>query len=313
MRNKRGMRLITLGLLMIVSAAVLSVYNLFEEYAAGEQAQQALEVFEYTQEQARPNKSAVMPSLAQDVSFKLPQAALDKTADQQHEPLQASEPTWQESAVPDLLKESVSAEYASDHGVSGDEHPKSEEEATGEQEDVPGGQESEHPSAEPAQSPAPVNTTDILFPQPAYDEIEIPDYILNPNMEMPVKEKNGQSYIGVLEIPSLGLTLPVISEWNYARLKKAPCRYAGSAYTDDLVIAAHNYKTHFGTLKKLRQGDLVSFTDAAGNRFNYAVVLTETLMPNDVQEMKSGEFALSLFTCTVGGSYRITVRCDRIP
>ena len=56
----------------------------------------------------------------------------------------------------------------------------------------------------------------------------------------------------------------------------------------------------------------MSFTDAVGNRFEYRVVLTETLMPNDVEEMKSGEFDLSLFTCTVGGSYRVTVRCDRL-
>ena len=33
-------------------------------------------------------------------------------------------------------------------------------------------------------------------------EIEYPDYILNPEMEMPVKEIDGIDYIGTLKIPS---------------------------------------------------------------------------------------------------------------
>jgi len=40
--------------------------------------------------------------------------------------------------------------------------------------------------------------------------------------------------------------------------------------------------------------------------------LVETLMPTDIKEMTSGEFDLTLFTCTVGGQYRVTVRCDRV-
>lgn len=43
------------------------------------------------------------------------------------------------------------------------------------------------------------------------DEPEIPDYILNPDMEMPVQRIDGVEYIGVLQIPSLNLELPVIS------------------------------------------------------------------------------------------------------
>ena len=72
-------------------------------------------------------------------------------------------------------------------------------------------------------------------------EEEIPDYILNPEMDMPTQEIDGQDYIGTLVIESLGLSLPIISEWSYPRLQIAPCRYAGSAYLDNMVIAAHNY------------------------------------------------------------------------
>ena len=73
-----------------------------------------------------------------------------------------------------------------------------------------------------------------------------PDYILNPEMDMPTQEVDGQSYIGVLELQPLGLSLPIISQWSYPGLRIAPCRYTGSAYQNDLVIAAHNYTSHFG-------------------------------------------------------------------
>ena len=131
---------------------------------------------------------------------------------------------------------------------------------------------------------------------------QIPDYQLNPEMEMPE--------IAVLEIPAIDLKLPVLSEWSYPLLKKAPCRYSGSAYLDNLVIAAHNYRTHFGKLKELETGDEVIFTDAAGNRFEYKVAAVEALTPQSVEDMTSGEWALSLFTCTLDGKSRVTVRCE---
>lgn len=142
-------------------------------------------------------------------------------------------------------------------------------------------------------------------------ELVYPDYVLNPYMDMPTVEADGHDYIGVLAIPALELELPVMSKWSYPNLKIAPCRYVGSAYLDDMVIAAHNYTRHFGRLKELSGGETVTFTDADGNVFTYEVALVETLMPTDIEEMENGGWDLTLFTCTIGGSYRVTVRCVR--
>lgn len=138
----------------------------------------------------------------------------------------------------------------------------------------------------------------------------IPDYVLAPNMEMPVETINGIDFIGVLRIPALELELPIISEWNYPNLKTAPCRYSGSAYLNNLIICGHNYTSHFGNLKNLGEGDIATFTDMDGNVFTYKMVERETLLPTSIDAMESGDWDLTLFTCTVGGQSRVTIRFE---
>lgn len=57
---------------------------------------------------------------------------------------------------------------------------------------------------------------------------------LLPIGEWTVEEEIPTDY--VLEIPSLGLTLPVISQTSSGNLLKAPCRFFGSAYTGNLQL-----------------------------------------------------------------------------
>jgi sortase A len=144
------------------------------------------------------------------------------------------------------------------------------------------------------------------------EEDAIPDYQLNPDMDMPMQEANGQQYIGVIDIEGISVSLPVISDWDYQKLKLAPCRYSGSAYQPGFVIMAHNYAGHFGKLDTLSYGSRVTFTDVDGNIFEYEVADIEILKRTDVEDMKSDAWDLTLFTCTVGGSSRVTVRCVRV-
>ena len=131
-----------------------------------------------------------------------------------------------------------------------------------------------------------------------------------PETDMPILTLDSGTYIGILEIPVLGLRLPVMQEWNYSKLKISPCRYTGSAYTNDMVVAAHNYRSHFGTLDRLQPGDDILFIDMHGNRFHYKVAETEKVMPTEIEYMITGDWDLTLFTCTFGGRARVTVRCN---
>ncbi|MDO5423396.1 MAG: sortase [Eubacteriales bacterium] len=129
---------------------------------------------------------------------------------------------------------------------------------------------------------------------------------------MPEVIIDGYAYIGYLSIPAIGVELPVMSEWDYTRLKTAPCRYAGSPKAGNFVIAAHNYARHFGSLSCLSEGDQVFFTGMDGTVWDYAVDAVEVLAPAAVEDMTESGYDLTLFTCTYGGASRVTVRCDRV-
>ena len=130
--------------------------------------------------------------------------------------------------------------------------------------------------------------------------------------EMATVKVDGYDCIGILSIPVLELKLPVLADWSYSKLTKAPCHYYGTYYEGDFVIAAHNYDSHFGRLPQLQPGDMVIFTDVSGEEHYYEVVLLETLPPQATQEMIASGFDLSLYTCTPGGGNRVTVRCNSI-
>lgn len=140
------------------------------------------------------------------------------------------------------------------------------------QEDVQAGQEAESLLANVE---AVIDAQATREPTPAGTEIPgtTPTSSATPlDPEMPVVELDGYAYVGYVEIPALELKLPVMSEWDYNRLKIAPCRQFGSSRTDDLVIAAHNYQNHFGRLKDLQTGNAVIFTDMEGVINSNAVI-----------------------------------------
>lgn len=130
-----------------------------------------------------------------------------------------------------------------------------------------------------------------------------------PNMT--VVMLNGYEYIGILDLPTLNLSLPILADWDEAKLKIAPCRQEGSVDEDDLVIAGHNYRRHFQYLYKLQIGDTIRFTDMNGNVTTYTVQQMRTLDATDVDTVLNSEHDLVLYTCTYSGKERTTVFCDK--
>lgn len=125
---------------------------------------------------------------------------------------------------------------------------------------------------------------------------------------------NSSKYLGVLYIPNLNLELPIFSEYSYDNLKKSPCRYSGTIAKGDLILAGHNYQSHFGKLQQLNCGDKIIFEDGNSKVHSYEITEIEIINGSDVQSMKSNtsEWDLTLFTCTLSGTNRVTVRAIEI-
>ncbi|MBP3815962.1 MAG: sortase [Firmicutes bacterium] len=138
---------------------------------------------------------------------------------------------------------------------------------------------------------------------------DLPDYIRFPDMELPVGTFDGQECIGILQLPTLDKEFAVIGDLTYDNLYYAPCRFYGTPYKNNMVIAAHNFYSHFTYIRNLELGDSVIFIDMAGNVFNYKVGDTEVLQPYEVEKMIDSQWDLSLFTCTFDSASRFTVRC----
>ncbi len=128
----------------------------------------------------------------------------------------------------------------------------------------------------------------------------------------PTFQIDGENYIGIVSIPSLKIILPVMNDWDYERLKSAPCRQFGSIETDDLVIAAHNYTSHFGKLGNVKPGAEVTFTEMDGTVIAYTVKKIVTLAETNVESVQNSGHDLALYTCTLRGDTRLTVFCDRV-
>lgn len=151
-----------------------------------------------------------------------------------------------------------------------------------------------------------------LVPNPeALAQQLVPPELLEPeDLEMTEVIIDGYGYIGILSIPSIQLELPVMGDWDYERLKIAPCRYYGNTKEKNLVIMAHNYEGHFRKLEKLKSGESVVFTDMDGISTEYLVEARDVLPPESIEEMTAGDFPLTLFTCTYTGESRIAIYCN---
>lgn len=117
-------------------------------------------------------------------------------------------------------------------------------------------------------------------------------------------------YVGIVSIPSLDIELPVLSYWNYPDLQVSPCRYAGTVADGNLIIAAHNYSSHFGKIGDLSSGDEILFTECGGEVHRYLVEQTQLIDGHDIDSMFDGDedWDITLFSCNWSGSERVTVR-----
>lgn len=120
----------------------------------------------------------------------------------------------------------------------------------------------------------------------------------------------GYGVIGVVGLPDLGLSLPVLADYTQDLLAVAPCRYTDDLALEpgQLVVAGHNYRTHFGRLGELAPGSRITWQNLDGVTYTYTVTEVTEIDAGDREALEQGDWDLTLFTCDVTRTRRILVR-----
>ena len=327
MKNRKGNLLMTLGLVLILAALALVGYNQWDASRAQQESDDALMALEQiriqrqmeSQQTAAPPvvTATMMPTDTPATDAPITDApTADATA---ADTPAASTPSVTDALTTDIPRDDVTATDTPVTDVPATANPAtkppkptstpdaaqtSNPTSTPEITETPMPTESPEPTETPEPTPSPEPTS---TPTPAptgklYERV--------PGIEMPGEKVNGHEYIGTLSIPSLGLKVPVQRNWSYENLSVSPCRYSGSAYAGNLAIIAHTY--HFGKLSSLALDATVTFTDMENNVFRYVVREKNTISPNDANEIAHSGYDLTLVTCTLSGTKRVAVYCERV-
>lgn len=133
--------------------------------------------------------------------------------------------------------------------------------------------------------------------------------------------QNGQSYTtdAVLNIPSLGINYPILSETSEELLKVSLNKFWGPSPNEvgNYCIVGHNYKNKkmFGKLSSIKNGDIVELTDNSGRTIKYAVYNKYVVEPDDVSctsQLTNGNKEVTLITCTNYGKQRLVVKARQV-
>lgn len=117
-----------------------------------------------------------------------------------------------------------------------------------------------------------------------------------------IKLSDSISIIGLIEIPKISISYPILKESNSELLKISVCRFSGPMPNKigNLCIAGHNYKSNsmFSKLHKLNIGDSIFITDLNNVKLEYVVYDKFKVKQNNLECTKSSNnVEITLITC----------------
>lgn len=131
------------------------------------------------------------------------------------------------------------------------------------------------------------NITTLYSSNDNYDTLKLSDTI---------------SIIGLLEIPNINISYPILSNSSDELLKFSVCRFSGPLPNriGNLCIAGHNYKNNimFSNLHKLNIGDSIYITDLNNTKMEYIIYDTLKVKENNLECIKETlDSQITLITC----------------
>ena len=138
-------------------------------------------------------------------------------------------------------------------------------------------------------------------------------YPLNNNYSV-LKLSNDISIIGLIEIPKLNVSYPILENSSEQLLKISVCRFSGPFPNriGNLCIAGHNYKNNlmFSNLYKLNINDSIFITDLNNTKLEYMVYDKFKVKENNLECIKNTDnIQVTLITCNdINNSERIVIK-----
>lgn len=129
-----------------------------------------------------------------------------------------------------------------------------------------------------------------------------------------LKLSNDISIIGLIEIPSINISYPILENSNEELLKISVCRFSGPFpnRNGNLCIAGHNYKNSmmFSKLYKLNINDSIFITDLNNVRLEYIIYEKFKVKENNLDCTKdTSDIQVTLITCNdTNNKERIVVK-----
>lgn len=129
-----------------------------------------------------------------------------------------------------------------------------------------------------------------------------------------LKLSNNISIIGLIEIPNINVSYPILSNSDKDLLKISVCRFSGPLPNriGNLCIAGHNYNNTlmFSKLNKLEIGDSIYITDLNNTRLEYIVYNKYKVSENNLSCTKNNNnIEITLITCNENNnSERVVIK-----
>lgn len=123
-------------------------------------------------------------------------------------------------------------------------------------------------------------------------------------------------YLGVLKIPTLGLSVKIYQGTGSSTLAKGAGHFTDtSIWNGNVCLAAHNRGTnsYFGQIHTLGTGDKITLTTKLGTRTYNVTSVKKVLETNDSDTYPTANDCITLFTCVRDEhSFRWCVRAEAV-
>lgn len=128
--------------------------------------------------------------------------------------------------------------------------------------------------------------------------------------KMAILSLDGTDFVGILEIPRCGSSLPICADWG--AISKYPCRLSGSVHDGTMQIGGTSQKGQYDFYREISVGDAIYFTDMEGNRYSYTVTGIRYEKHADQTALLGEEASLTLFIKNLYAFEYIVIFCNTL-